>query len=89
MLLKNSPEILSKKNQSYLCSKYCRPTRDKKDVGVALKGGSTTPWHGARFCVWAQETLNSYKLWDVPGWVLNRITASALVMHSMTYFSTF
>lgn len=51
MLLKNSPEILSKKNQSYLCSKYCHPTRDKKDAGVAFKGGSTTSWYEAHFRV--------------------------------------
>lgn len=51
MLLKNSPEILSKKNQSYDCSKYCHPTRARKDEGVALQGGSTTSWHGAHFCV--------------------------------------
>lgn len=71
MLLKNSPEILSKKNQSYLCSKYCHPTRDKKDAGVAFKGGSTTSWYEAHFCVWAQETLKSHKVWDVSGWVLS------------------
>lgn len=71
MLLKNSPEILSKKNQSYLCSKYRRPTRDKKDAGVAFKGGSTTSWHEAHFVSEHRKpsSLTSCEMYQVESWI--------------------